>query len=408
MKSKITQLLGRRNYIIVIFGSLFIALLVYVVYGSDPIFLEGMEDATATTTDSTTTTDPTTTTTTPTTTSTSTSTTPSGSTYTYYDTNTYNHYNKTNTVVYYAPDGTTANFTTLSDGTIALVVNNNVYILSTTNTYVYNGNTATITNINGQIVIKVTRSDGVVTIYSPTQNTGITYDPNTSNTTNTYSSKGTITYTGPYGTTATVTTLGGITEITVKFRNNSSSVFFIDKNDTSGTIYVDAYGDKAVLHNENGTIVVTTRQGETLTYTKVAGTPGYSTYTSTPYYSSTSVTNTNTGNTAGSVTGPYDNTIYYANNGNGNVNGKPVTVSSIPPGDEDLYILKSQVVPPVCPVCPPPIVKKCAKEKECGPCPIQRCPTAPFKCVKQPDYTNPTIKQYLPIPVLNSFSSFGL
>jgi hypothetical protein len=397
MKSKITQLLGRRNYVIVIFGSLFIALLVYVVYGSDPIFLEGMEDATTTTT-----TDPITTTTTDPTTSTTTtsSSTPSGSTYTYYDTNTYNHYNKANTVVYYAPDGTTAYLTTLSNGTTALIVNNNVYILSNTNTYEYNGNTATVTNINGQVVVKVTRSDGVVTIYSPTQNTGITYNPTTT------TSSGTVTYTGPYGTTATVTTLGDITEIAVTFRNHSSSIFYIDNTNTTGTVYVDAYGNKAVIHNDNGTIVVTTRQGESLTYTKVVGTTGYSTYTATPYYSSTSVTNTNTGNTVGSVTGPYDNTVYYANNGS--VNGKPITVSSIPPGDEDLYILKSQVVPPVCPVCPPPIVKKCAKEKECGPCPIQRCPTAPFKCVKQPDYSNPTIKQYLPIPVLNSFSSFGL
>lgn len=395
MKSKITQLFQSRSYGIVIFGYLFIALLVYVVYRRNPVFLEGMEDASTTTTNSET----------PSTTSS-----PSGSTHTYYDTNTYNHYNKANTVVYYAPDGTTAYLTTLSNGTTALVVNNNVYILSNTNnnTYEYNGNTATVTNNNGQITVKVTRSDGVVTIYSPTQNSGITYVPNTSSSSsvNTYSSKGTINYTGPYGTTATVTTLGGITEIAVTFRNNSSSVFYIDKNDTSGTVYVDAYGDKAVIHNDNGTIIVTTRQGETLTYTKVAGTTGYSSYNSTPYTSSTSVTNTTTGNTAGSVTGPYDNTLYYANSGN--VNGKPVTVNSVPPGDEDLYILKSQVVPPVCPVCPPPIVKKCDKEKECGPCPIQRCPTAPFKCVKEPDYSNPSIKQYLPIPVLNSFSSFGL
>jgi hypothetical protein len=152
MKSKITQLFQSRSYGMVIFGSLIIALLVYVVYRRNPVFLEGMEDATTTTTDSET----------PSTTSSS----PSGSTHTYYDTNTYNHFNKANTVVYYAPDGTTAYLTTLSNGTTALVVNNNVYILSTTNTntYEYNGNTATVTNINGQITINVTRSDGVVTI----------------------------------------------------------------------------------------------------------------------------------------------------------------------------------------------------------------------------------------------------
>lgn len=412
MKSKIIQLFQRPNVISIINGILIIALILFIVYGSKPIFLEGMvEDTTfdAENADTSDNYDSTSSTTQPPPPPPPTST----SSNVYYDTNTYNHYNKSNTVVYYAPDGTTAYLTTLSDGSKALVVNNNMYVLSSTvqNTYEYNGNTANITTINGETVIKITRSDGVVTIYSPTQNKGITYDTTPTSTTTT-SNKGTVTYTGPYGTTATLTTMGGITELAVTFRNNSSSIFYIDKNDTSGTVYIDSYGDKAVVSTVNNTIVVTTRHGETLTYTKVSGnvtsySPYTSTYSSTPTYTSSSVTNQNTGNTVGSVTGPNDNTVYYSGN-SGYVNGKPITVNNVPPGDEDLYILKSQVVPPVCPVCPPQIVKKCEKEKECGPCPIQRCPTAPFKCVKQPDYSNPEIKQYLPIPVLNSFSTFGL
>ena len=411
MKSKIIQLFQRPNVISIINGILIIALILFIVYGSKPIFLEGMaEDTTfdaenADTSDNYDSTSSTTQPPPPPPTSTSSN--------VYYDTNTYNHYNKSNTVVYYAPDGTTAYLTTLSDGSKALVVNNNIYVLSSTvqNTYEYNGNTANITTINGETVIKITRSDGLVTIYSPTQNKGITYDTTPTSTTTT-SNRGTVTYTGPYGTTATLTTMGGITELAVTFRNNSSSIFYIDKNDTSGTVYIDSYGDKAVVSTVNNTIVVTTRHGETLTYTKVSGnvtsySPYTSTYSSTPTYTSSSITNQNTGNTVGSVTGPNDNTVYYSEN-SGYVNGKPITVNNVPPGDEDLYILKSQVVPPVCPVCPPQIVKKCEKEKECGPCPIQRCPTAPFKCVKQPDYSNPEIKQYLPIPVLNSFSTFGL
>ena len=419
MKSKIIQLFQRPNIITIINGILIIALILFVIYGSKPIFLEGMADRTWDNENSVDTTDNYDSTNSDTT-ATSTSTTPTTtSSNVYYDTNTYNHYNKSNTVVYYAPDGTTAYLSTLSDGSKALVVNNNIYVLSSSvpNTYEYNGNTANITTVNGEPVIKITRSDGVVTIYSPTQNKGISYDttPTTTTTTNTTNTqnKGTVSYTGPYGTTATLTTLGGITELAVTFRNNSSSVFYIDKNDTSGTTYVDSYGDKAVVNTVNNTIVVTTRHGETLTYTKVSGnvtsySPYTPTYSSTPTYVSTSVTNPNTGNTAGSITGPNDNTIYYTNANSGYVNGKPITVNSVPPGDEDLYILKSQVVPPVCPVCPPQIVKKCEKEKECGPCPIQRCPTTPFKCVKEPDYSNPDIKQYLPIPVLNSFSTFGL
>jgi hypothetical protein len=420
MKSKIIQLFQRSNIISIINGILIIALILFVIYGSKPIFLEGMAEDTTFDAENADTSDNYDSTTSETSTSTPPPPPPPPPTSTsgsvYYDTNTYNHYNKANTVVFYAPDGTTAYLTTLSDGSKALVVNNNIYVSSSSvkNTYEYNGNTANITNINGEIVIKITGSDGVVTIYSPTQNKGITYDTTpTSTTTTTTSNKGTVTYTGPYGTTATLTTMGGITELAVTFRNNSSSIFYIDKNDTTGTIYIDSYGDKAVVNTVNNTIVVTTRHGETLTYTKVSGnvtsySPYTPTYSSTPTYVSSSVTNQNTGNTVGSVTGPNDNTLYYSNVNSGTVNGKPITVSSIPPGDEDLYILKSQVVPPVCPVCPPQIVKKCEKEKECGPCPIQRCPTAPFKCVKQPDYSNPEIKQYLPIPVLNSFSTFGL
>jgi len=387
-----------QKHIYKIIGFILFIITILFVYRYYSKNMEGMTDETTQSS-----TDPSTTTTT--------TTTADSSTPTYYDTSTYNHYSGANTIIYYAPDGTTASVTTLSNGTRAIVANNNIYVISpnTQNVYEYNGNTAIITTVNNQRVIKVTQTDGTVTIYSPSQNTGVTYNPsnttNTTNTTNT-SKTGTVTYTGPYGTSATVTTMGGITEIAVTFKNNNSSIFYIDKNNPSGTVYIDAYGDKATINQTNGTIVVTTRHGETMTYTRVSGTVGYTTspsiYSSSPAtFSSSSVTNTNTGNSAGSVTGPNGNSVYYVDN-------KPVTVNSVPPGDEDLYILKSQIVPPVCPVCPPSIIKKCDKEKECGPCPIQRCPTAPFKCVKQPDYSNPAVKQYLPIPVLSSFSTFGL
>lgn len=379
--------------IFLIIGISIFTMVILFMYVSCLKTMEGMTDDT--TTDTSTTDTSTTTTTTPTT---SDSTTTTSTTPTYYDTTTYNHYSGANTIIYYAPDGSTASITTLTNGTKAIIVNNNIYVISPTtpNVYAYNGNTAIITTVNNQPVIKVTKSDGTVVIYSTSRNTGVTYNPY--NTTSNINKTGTITYTGPYGTSATVTTMGGITEIAVTFRNNSSSIFYVDKNNTSGVVYVNSYGDTALINESSGTIVVTTRYGETLTYTKVSGAVGYNDTSSV--YSSTSITNTNTGNTVGSVTGPNDNTLYYAD--------KPVTVNSVPPGDEDLYILKSQIVPPVCPVCPPTIVKRCDKEKECGPCPIQRCPTAPFKCVKQPDYSNEAVKQYLPIPVLSSFATFGL
>ena len=47
--------------------------------------------------------------------------------------------------------------------------------------------------------------------------------------------------------------------------------------------------------------------------------------------------------------------------------GKGVKREDIPEGDEDLYILKSQIVPPVCPKCPDAAV--CPRAKPCAPCP---------------------------------------
>jgi len=60
--------------------------------------------------------------------------------------------------------------------------------------------------------------------------------------------------------------------------------------------------------------------------------------------------------------------------------------SQIPPGDEDLYILKSQVVPPVCPKCPS--CSKVVKKEVCPPCPAcARCPENDFECKKVPNYS---------------------
>ena len=84
-----------------------------------------------------------------------------------------------------------------------------------------------------------------------------------------------------------------------------------------------------------------------------------------------------------------------------------VSRSQIPPGDEDLYILKSQVVPPVCPACPPVMTCPSSKQK-CPPCPpCARCPEPAFECKKVPNYSGQN-DSYLPQPVMSDFSQFGL
>lgn len=78
----------------------------------------------------------------------------------------------------------------------------------------------------------------------------------------------------------------------------------------------------------------------------------------------------------------------------------------IPRGDEDLYMLKSEIVPPVCPACP--TVTSCPRQEPCRPCPpCGRCPEPAFDCKKVPNYkTNDD--NYLPRPVLADFSQFGM
>ena len=80
--------------------------------------------------------------------------------------------------------------------------------------------------------------------------------------------------------------------------------------------------------------------------------------------------------------------------------------NKIPKGQEDLYILKSEIVPPVCPACPTSAV--CPREEPCPPCPAcERCPEPAFECKKVPNY-RVAGSGYLPQPVLTDFSQFGM
>lgn len=91
----------------------------------------------------------------------------------------------------------------------------------------------------------------------------------------------------------------------------------------------------------------------------------------------------------------------------GNYNKGSIPGSQIPQGSEDLYMLKSEIVPPVCPACP--AVTTCPSTKEkCPPCPpCARCPEPAFECKKVPNYSGQN-DSYLPQPVMSDFSQFGL
>lgn len=85
---------------------------------------------------------------------------------------------------------------------------------------------------------------------------------------------------------------------------------------------------------------------------------------------------------------------------------KGIHASDIPPGQENMYILKSEIVPPVCPMCPQ--AAACPRQEKCPPCPAcARCPEPAFECKKVPNYSSSN-ENYLPRPVLADFSQFGM
>ena len=80
--------------------------------------------------------------------------------------------------------------------------------------------------------------------------------------------------------------------------------------------------------------------------------------------------------------------------------------------DMSKYILKSEIVPPVCPKCPDS--KTCpalARQKPCPACPpCGRCPEPAFECKKVPNYSAISASNagnLLPMPRLNSFAQFN-
>ena len=92
------------------------------------------------------------------------------------------------------------------------------------------------------------------------------------------------------------------------------------------------------------------------------------------------------------------------------------------PSNEDMYMLKSRMLPQGCPVggCGtgmsntknispgevPPDAGAAKAERPCPPC--DRCPEPAFDCKKVPNYNSAATNQYLPRPVLASFSQFGM
>ena len=95
------------------------------------------------------------------------------------------------------------------------------------------------------------------------------------------------------------------------------------------------------------------------------------------------------------------------NDSKGNNGSKGDSGSDFNP-DPSKYILKSEIVPPVCPKCPES--RSCPRQKPCPACPpCARCPEPSFTCKKVPNYSVSTVgtDNILPMPQLNSFAAFN-
>lgn len=226
-------------------------------------------------------------------------------------------------------------------------------------------------------------------------------------------------YHGPGGSTAKLMSSNGIYTIVIVDHKGNTTTYSVDAttykmyygpHGSSASIIVDATGNKAIK--------VTDSNGNTIIYSS-NNKPVLQLETSeTHYLSGTGAANIAPSrivaqmNQVSSTTPSSYKEAYNTKPTNANPysNYLPpgIPKSMIPSGDEDLYILKSEVVPPVCPVCPPPVMT-CPKNdvSKCPPCkPCGRCPEPSFECKKVPNYSGGN--QYLPQPVVNDFSTFGM
>ncbi len=260
---------------------------------------------------------------------------------------------------------------------------------ATVNTYYAQGpllmKATVITDSNGQTAIMINLAGGQTIVFSQQGSAAVS----------TQSNDASITSTQYYGSTGS------------PYQTGTSAMSYTGEYGGSAGSVTGPYGNTA--YYAQGPYGNTTAGTTSNSYN-----PYYNGTSSTQYYGPY-------GGTAGSVSGPYGNTAYYAQppSSSGSTNSTQyysslppgIPASQIPSGQEDLYILKSQVVPPVCPVCP--ACKNSSNNDpdnppKCPPCPAcARCPEPSFECKKVPNY-NAIDNSYLPQPIINDFSSFGM
>jgi hypothetical protein len=206
---------------------------------------------------------------------------------------------------------------------------------------------------------------------------------------------------------------------------NKDNTFVSASGDVSAKAFTGSDGQPAIQvnHGKNTSLFLLPGSKQNINKNDISNTQYYGStgYAINPTNYSTAYTATQSGQQMQQHS-DYGNTYFSAL-------PQGIPKSQIPPGHEDLYILKSQIVPPVCPVCPVcsgqtktsskssasygngngnDSINDSINDSKCTPCPpCARCPEPSFECKKVPNYKGMN-NEYLPQPVLSDFSGFGM
>ena len=279
-------------------------------------------------------------------------------------------------------------------------------------------NITVVANSDGTQSLQLTssgQSTPMMLTSTPSLNSSIQAQPNT--------------FYAPYGgiTATVITDNNGQTAIRINAGNNvvifsqSGSISNSNSSSSNQTTSTQYYGSTgSPIQSSPYNLAYTPGYGATNTsqyYGPYGGSAGYA---QGPY-----------GGSAGYAQGPYGNTVVGGSSG-GSGGGygnqyystlpQGIPANQIPPGQQDLYILKSEIVPPVCPACPQS--SACPRKEPCPACPAcARCPEPAFECKKVPNYNainqeqlpnygdifgSSSNSQYTPQPVVADFSQFGM
>ena len=310
-----------------------------------------------------------------------------------------------------------------------------------TQTYTSNGyGTGVLTYVTGNPMFSVTDTNGTITVFSTNvqpggdQNNNNNQDNQDNNNDDssydnynhyTGSSYPTIFY-GPDGGTARIIQTGTDMIVVITNKNGTTEIYYISNGQVqkgaTQQAFVGPNGNTATIttgSNGKKVIKVTTSKGTVIVYNP-DNTYNYQSQDQdmNQYDSSTSTTGSdyNSAFTSRTVNGPNGGQATAVTGPNGNT-ALGISSSMIPPGQEDMYILKSQIVPPICPSCPQPLLKCDDKSSDSNNTnsnnpnnPNYSCGSnqqIPYEYKQVPDYSAMSANQ-MPMPVLNDFSTFGM